>query len=138
MDFGIKKAINTGNGNAIIYVAIGSAMLANCLPTPADAVYFWRQSVDKNLLNDNKITPKQYWVRQTVGYYTYTAAWYGLVLTTVAAVGSDYKTKAKILLGLVGAGLVMGVVSKNIKEDEKRMNYAGIKKLNLTGYQLAA
>lgn len=119
MNFGIDKAIKDGNGNTLIFTAIAAAALANCVPTPADAVFFWRQQVDKQLLSEGKISPKQYWTRDVVGYYTYTAAWYGLVLATLAAVGGTYKTKSRILLGLVGAGVVVGVIAKNIRKDEE-------------------
>jgi hypothetical protein len=122
MDFGIGKALSDGNGNALIFTAVASAALANCIPTPADAIYFWRQQVDKQELEDNKITPKQYWTRDVIGYYGYTAAWYALVLTTMAAVGGTYQTKARILLGLLGAGVVIGVVAKNIQKDEELKN----------------
>jgi hypothetical protein len=33
--------------------------------------------------------------------------------------GGTYQTKAKILLGTLGAGVVVGVVANNIKKDEK-------------------
>ena len=119
--FGIDKAIKDGNGNAIIYTAIGAAILANVMPTPADGFFFYQQRINKEKLDKGEITPKQYWTRDVFGYYFYTAAWYGLVLATVAAVGGSYQTKAKILLGLSGAGIVLGVVSKNIEaENEKR------------------
>ena len=37
MDLGIGKVVGEGNGNAIIYTALLAAMVANALPTPADA-----------------------------------------------------------------------------------------------------
>jgi uncharacterized membrane protein YkvI len=118
----IKGALGNGDGNALIYTAILSAMIANVMPTPADAIYFWRQSVNKDKLESGEITPTQYWTRDVVGYYTYTALWYGLVLTIVASMGGTYQTKAKILLGTLGAGVVVGVVANNIKKDEKIKN----------------
>lgn len=119
--FGIDKAIKDGNGNAIIYTAIGAAILANVMPTPSDGFFFYQQRINKEKLDKGEITPKQYWTRDVFGYYFYTAAWYGLVLATVASVGGTYQTKAKILLGLSGAGIVLGVISKNIEaENEKK------------------
>jgi uncharacterized membrane protein YkvI len=118
----IKGALGNGDGNALIYTAVLSAMIANVMPTPADAIYFWRQSVDKEKLEKGEITPTQYWTRDVVGYYSYTALWYGLVLTIVASMGGTYQNKARILLGLLGAGVVVGVVANNIKKDEKIKN----------------
>ena len=119
METGINQALKTGNGNALINTAIFAAILANCIPAPADAIYFYRQRIDKKELEEGKITPKQYWIRDTIGYYGYTALWYALVFGILQAAGGDYKTKARILLGLLGAGLVVGVVMKNIEEDQK-------------------
>ena len=115
----IKVALGKGDGNALIYTAILSAMIANVMPTPADAIYFWRQSVNKEKLEKGEITPTQYWTRDVLGYYSYTALWYGLVLTIIASTGGTYQTKAKILLATLGAGVVVGVVANNIKKDEK-------------------
>ena len=122
--FGIDKAIKDGNGNAIIYTAIGAAILANVMPTPSDGFFFYQQRINKEKLDKGEITPKQYWTRDVFGYYFYTAAWYGLVLATVASVGGTYQTKAKILLGLSGAGIVLGVISKNIEAENKKKGIA--------------
>ena len=119
MDLGIGRVVNGGDGDAIIYTAVLAAIAANCLPTPADAVYFWRQSVDKDLIENGKITPTQYWVRDVAGYYLYTAAWYAGIFTILAATGGGYKNKAKILLALLSSGLVVGVIAKNIQKDEE-------------------
>jgi hypothetical protein len=40
MDLGIKKIIDEGNGNALIYTALIAAMVANFTPTIADGLYF--------------------------------------------------------------------------------------------------
>ena len=115
----IKAALNNGNGNAIVYTALIAAIVANCTPTPADALFFYREQVDKELLEKKQITPKQYWVRNTIGYYAYTAGWYALCLTVILSVGGTYQTKAKILLGLISGGLVVGVIAKNIQKDNE-------------------
>lgn len=117
MDLGIKKTIDSGNGNTLIYTALIAAAVANFLPTPADAVYFWRQSVDKKRLEAGEITPKKYWINDVLGYYGYTAAYYTIVLATVASIGSTYKTKSRVLIALAAGGLVVGVVAKNIQRD---------------------
>ena len=75
MDLGIKKVVDGGNGNTLLYTALLSAAIANCVPTVADSVFFWREQVDKKELSDGKITPTTYWIRNSAGYYTYTALW---------------------------------------------------------------
>ena len=38
MDLGIKKVVDEGNGNTLIYTALIAAAIANTLPTPFDAI----------------------------------------------------------------------------------------------------
>jgi hypothetical protein len=119
MDNVIATAVKNGNGNAILYTAALAAMLANCIPTPADGIYFYTEGVNKSKLDAGTITPKQYWMRDVFGYYFYTAAWYGVVLMVMASMGGSYQNKAKIGLTLVASGIVVGVVFQNIKKDNE-------------------
>jgi len=120
MDLGIKKVISEGNGNALIYAALGAAILANCIPTVADGWYFSLQQKWKQELQEGKITPKQFWTLDVVNYYTITAGYYGVVLATMLALNKNsFSTNSKILLGLLGGGLVIGVAMKNIQKDEE-------------------
>ena len=120
MDLGIQKVIKEGNGNALIYTALGAAILANCVPTVADGWYFSLQQKWKQELQEGKITPKQFWTRDVVNYYTITAGYYGVVLVTMLALNKNsFSTNSKILLGLLGGGLVIGVAMKNIQKDEE-------------------
>lgn len=119
MKLGIDKALADGNGNTLIYTALIGAVLSQCLPNPGDAVFFWRQDVDKSKLDKGEITVKQYWIRDAVGYYGFSAGYYILVLGTVMAMGGSYKNKSRLLMGLVAGGLVVGVVAKNIQKDSQ-------------------
>jgi hypothetical protein len=120
MDLGINKVINDGNGNTIIYTALLAAMLANAIPTVADGFYFSLQQKWKQELQEGKITPEQYWKRDILNYYTITAGYYGVVLLTMLALNKNsFSTNSKILLGLLGGGLVIGVGMKNIQKDKQ-------------------
>jgi len=120
MDLGINKVIKEGNGNTIIYTALIAAMLANAVPTVADGYYFSLQQKWKQDLQEGKITPEQYWKRDIVNYYTITAGYYGVVLLTMLALNKNsFSTNSKILLGLLGGGLVIGVGMKNIQKDKQ-------------------
>jgi len=141
---GIGKAIKDGNGNALIMTAIFAAAIANALPTPADARYFAAQQRWKEQLEDGKITPKQYWVKDILNYYTFTAGWYVLVGVVLLAVGNgDYNRTAKIAILLVAGGLVVGVAQKNISKDEaladlkKQQQAALAKKLGVSACTLS-
>ena len=105
MDLGINKVIQSGNGNALIYTALGAAIIANCTPTIADGWYFSLQQKWKQDLEDGKITPEQYWTRDILHYYTITAGYYGVVFLTMLALNKNsFSTNSKILLAIIGGG----------------------------------
>lgn len=119
MNTGIEKVIKDGDGNAIIYTALIASAIANCLPTPADGWYFYRQQQLKQQLEEGKISVEKYWYHDVGGYYLYTAAWYAGILLIISAIGGNYKTNARVLIGLTGAGVVAGVMFKNIQKDKE-------------------
>jgi len=119
MDLGIGKVIKEGNGNTIIYTALIAAILANCIPTVADGWYFSLQQKWKQQLNEGEITPEQFWRRDVLNYYTITAGYYGIVLLTMLALNKNsFSSNSKLLLGLIGGGVVVGVAAKNIEKDK--------------------
>jgi len=120
MNLGINKVVSEGNGNTLIYTALIAAMAANAIPTIADGFYFSLQQKWKQELQEGKITPEQYWKRDILHYYTITAGYYGVVLLTMLALNKNsFSTNSKILLGLLGGGLVVAVGMKNIQKDKE-------------------
>ena len=120
MDLGFKKVIDNGDGNSLIYAALIAAMVANAVPTVADGWYFSLQQKWKQQLEEGKITPEQYWTRDIGHYYTITAGYYGIVLLSMLALNKNsFSTNSKILLGILGGGLVIGVGMKNVKKDKE-------------------
>lgn len=104
----------------LLYALGFGLLLSDLIPTPADALYFYKQRKNKEKLESKEITPKQYWVRDAFGYYGFNALWWSAVLGATYVLGKDYKQKRNILIGLVAGGLVVGVIAKNIKKDEER------------------
>lgn len=117
----IKSAISSGHGTALLYTASLSFIFADLVPTPADAWYFNFQQKNKAKLQEGIITPRQYWVRDAESYYFGNIVWWSLVLGAMVLTKGDYSKKAKIGLGIVAGGMVLGVLSKNIKKDEELM-----------------
>jgi hypothetical protein len=115
---GFSQVIKEGNGNTLIITALVAAAIANALPTPADGFYFSLQQKIKAQLESGEITPKEYWTKDIVHYYTFTAAWYVFLILLVLAIGGKYETNAKILVVLISGGLVLGVWKRNIEKDE--------------------
>lgn len=119
METGIEKVVKDGNGNAIIFTALIAAAIANTIPTPFDAIYFNRQQKLKQQLEEGKISVKSYWYHDVGEYYLWTSLWYVGIIVGLQAVGGDFKQNSRLLIGLVGAGLVLGVVQKNIQKDQQ-------------------
>lgn len=103
-----------------ILYALGIGLLASDLiPTPADALYFYKMRNNKEKLNEGLITPKSYWIKDAVGYYGYNALWWGTVLGASYLLGKNFTQKRNILIGLIAGGIVFSVLHKNIQKDEK-------------------
>jgi hypothetical protein len=117
----IKSAVSSGHGNAILYAGAIGLLLSDVIPTPADGLYFRLQQKNKAKLQTGEITPKEYWVRDAVFYYGLNPLWWGLVLGAMVYSKGDYTKKAKIGLGIIAGGMVLGVLHKNIKKDEELM-----------------
>lgn len=109
------------NKTKLLYLAGAALIVGDLLPTPADAFVFYRQRKLKEKLQNGEITPRQYWIKNSVGYYSYNPIWWALVLGATYAIGGDYKRKRNFMLGLVASGAVFGVIYKNIKSDEKNL-----------------
>ena len=115
----IKQAIKGGHGTGILYAGIIGLALSDAIPTPADAVYFYRQRKLREKFEKGEITAKQYWLEETAGYYGYNVAWWLLLFGTVALVKGDFRKKAEVAIALAAAGAVIGVIGKNIKADTR-------------------
>ena len=119
MDLGISKAINEGNGNAIIYTALLGAMIANAVPTPFDAFYFKNVNKLERQFDAGEITAEKLEWNVASQYYLWTAGWYLTLFTGIYAFGGKYKNNARVVLALVAGGLVIGTVQKNIQYDKE-------------------
>ena len=114
-----KNAISSGHGNALLYAGALGLLLSDVIPTPADAFYFRVMGKNKQKLENGEITPKQYWTREAILYYGLNPLWWGLFLGVLYYTKGDYTNKVKLGFGLLAAGAVIGVLNKNIKEEQK-------------------
>lgn len=119
MELGIKETIKNGNGNTIIYTALIAAAIANSLPTPFDAIYFNRVNKLRQQYDKKEITAESLEWHIAGEYYLWTALWYGALFAGVYAIGGTYKNNVRALFALVGAGVVIGSVQKNIQKDKE-------------------
>ena len=119
MDTGIGKIIKEGNGNALIFTALAAAVIANSIPTPFDGIYFSRQQKLKEKLENGEISIENYWWHDIGEYYVWTSLWYASLFGVLYALNNSSKTNVKILSGLIGAGIVVGVGVMNIRKDKE-------------------
>lgn len=117
----IDSAIKSGHGNAVLYAGTLGLLISDIIPTPADAIYFRFQEKNKTLLEQGKITPRQYWTRDALAYYGLNPLWWSIVLGAIVLTKGSLGDKAKVGLAIVGGGAVIGVLAKNIKEEEKKL-----------------
>lgn len=116
----IKEAVKTkGAGEAVLYAGLIGLVVSDIVPTPADAIYFRMMEKNKQKLNSGQITPRQYWTRDAFLYYGLNPIWWSLVLFAIVNTKGGLDSKIKLGVALVGAGAVFGVLSKNIREEEK-------------------
>lgn len=118
----IKQAINSGHGNAILYAGTLGLLISDIIPTPADALFFRLQEYNKAKLEEGKITPRNYWTREAIAYYGLNPLWWSIVLGAIVLTKGSLTDKAKVGIAIVGAGAVIGVLSKNIREEEKKLS----------------
>ena len=103
----------------LLYALGAGLLLSDLIPTPADGVYFNYQRSNKQKLEKEEITPKQYWTKEALLYYGLNPLWWSLVLGAVYLTKGDYTNKMKVGFGLISAGFVFSVINKNIKKDEQ-------------------
>ncbi len=115
----ITSAIKSGHGTAIVYATMIGLIASDIIPTPSDALYFSMMRKNKEKLIKKDITPKQYWTRDAVLYYTLNPIWWIALFGVVIATKGDYTKKAQVGIGLLAAGAVIGVLHKNIQKDEE-------------------
>ncbi len=103
-----------------LFMAVAAGMiLSDIIPTPADGLFFYLQQKNKEKLTKGEITPSQYWTRDAIYYYSLNPLWWGLVFGASMYFGKDFKQKRNIALSLTAGGVVLAVLYKNVKKDEK-------------------
>src|SRR5690242_9363556 len=118
----IDAAVKSGHGQAILIAGFLGLVFSDIIPTHGDALYFWDQQRLKKKLDTGIITPKQYWIKNAMGYYLYNSAWWSIVFGIVVLSKGTFNQKIKLGLGLAGSGAVIAIIAKNIKLDNAARN----------------
>jgi hypothetical protein len=114
----IGGAIKSGHGDAILYAGALGLILSDIIPTPADAIYFRLMAKNNEKLKKGEITPKQYWTREAFMYYGLNPIYWSLVLGAIYFTKGGYNNKLRIGFAILAAGSVIGVLNKNIREEQ--------------------
>ena len=109
--------MNEAHKNTLLLGGMIGLVISDIIPTPADGIFFHLQQLNKTKLNNKEITPKQYWIRNTVAYYGLNPIWWSLFALVTFYSSQESNTRIKIALGLLAGGMVFAVISKNIKKD---------------------
>ena len=110
---------NTKLKNDLLLAVGVGLILSDIIPTPADGLYFHLQQSNKQKLEKGEITPTQYWTRDALAYYGLNPIWWTAVLGTSFYLGKTFEQKRNIMLSIVAGGVVLAVLYKNVKKDEK-------------------
>lgn len=113
----IKKLFESDHAVGALYVGLAGAIAGELLPTPSDPIDFWLERKWRVQLENGEITPKKYWNLIALKYYGLDTIWWSAVLLTAILVKGDVRRKAMVVGGVVGAGIAIGVIGKNIQKD---------------------
>jgi hypothetical protein len=116
----LHKSFSGDSSNGALYAGMIGLVLSDIIPTPGDALYFYYTRKIRNDLESGAITAKQYWTKEAIAYYTFNSLWWALVFIAVAYLGKTTGSKFKILLAFLGPGIVLSVISGNIKKDRDK------------------
>ena len=97
----------------------GGLVLSGFIPTPADAWNFHQQRKLRQKLILGEMTPKEYWQKVAFNHYGYTTAYWLSVVGVSFTLGKNFEQRRNIFIAMAVGGAVIGVLTKNIREDEK-------------------
>lgn len=115
----VKNLFKSNEAIGGLYVGLIGTVIGEIAPTPSDALDFFWERKWRVQLENGEIDAKTYWRRMTMKYYFLDASYWTLILMTAILVKGDIKKKATIVGGVVGAGMAIGVIGKNIQKDTK-------------------
>jgi rhamnogalacturonyl hydrolase YesR len=119
MKLNFDRIVKNGDGNSLLLAAIIGGALANAIPTICDPIYFNRVSRMKREYQQGKRTAESYQWHLVGEYYLWTTTFYLGLGTILLMSNNKYENNIKLLLGLLGAGAVVGFTVKNVQKDKE-------------------
>lgn len=115
-----EEIINASQGrhsDGVLYAGAVGIILSDIIPTPAEAVFYYREKVLRKKWEDGKITPQQYYRGSYQSLHLSKSIWWIGVLAAMYFRKGDTNQKAMFGLALVGGGAVAGMVYKMMRKD---------------------
>lgn len=120
----VSSAFKSEHATAALYVLILGLALSDIVPTLADFFVFYENRKLREEYTAGTISPKQYWTKTAIAYYTYNFLYWVIIGVVVVNVPGGFSAKLKWLLGLAGAGAVIAILHSNITKDEQEQALA--------------
>jgi hypothetical protein len=118
----VSQVTNLFKGdNAVggLYVGLIGAWIGEIAPSPTDALDFYWERKWRMQLEAGEIDSKTYWRRISAKYYLLDSTYWLLILGIAIAIKGDIRKKATVVGGILGAGMAIGMIGKNIQKDTK-------------------
>ena len=104
----IKGVAGSANATGAIYAMISGMVLGNVLPSPSDALFFYKQKQLRDKWKKGELTAEKYWKLNTTYYYLFPMLYWLAVGAVIVSVKGDATQKIKLTALLVGGGVVAG------------------------------
>lgn len=115
-----EEIINASQGrhsNGVLYAGAVGIILSDIIPTPAEAVFYYREKNLREKWEEGKITPEQYFRGSYQSLHYSKSIWWIGVLGAMYFKKGNTNQKAMFGLALVGGGAIAGMVYKMMRKD---------------------
>ncbi len=127
----ISGVAHSKHAKGALYAMLGGMILGNAMPSPSDAWYFHLQTKLRDKWKKGEITAEKYWKLNAFYYYSIPMLYWLLVGSIIVTVKGSAEKKIKLTAFLVGGGVVVGVILKQMQKDKLQLSKEDEAKLNL-------
>jgi hypothetical protein len=113
----ILKSSEGRHSDGVLYAGAVGIILSDIIPTPAEAVFYYRERDLKQKWEEGKITPQQYYRGSYKSLHIAKSLWWIGVLGAMYFKKGTTQKKAMFGLALVGGGAIAGIIYRNMRKD---------------------
>jgi len=118
----IKGVAGSSHAKGAIYAMLAGMVLGNALPSPSDAWYFHLQTKLRDKWKRGEISAEKYWKLNAFYYYAIPMLYWLLVGSIIVSIKGDAQKKIKLTAVLIGGGVVVGVILKQMQKDKTQLS----------------